>query len=192
MLVIYEFIFLLISHKCMFTNTDVPIYIQDTSLYRTDCSTLKMGQYICPDPDYDLIDPQTQQPRGCSRENKAKVDCKAADGIICNESNSTIFKKEIPCKWTNGYSFETALLLSVFLGMFGVDRFYLGYPAIGLLKFCTLGFMFLGQLVDVILIATQVVGPADGSHYVIPYYGAGINIIKSDNGTFRLPQNDWR
>ena len=91
----------------------------------------------------------------------------------------------------NGYSFETALLLSVFLGMFGADRFYLGYPAIGLLKFCTLGFMFLGQLIDVILIATQVVGPADGSYYVIPYYGAGISIVKSDNFTYRLPQSDW-
>jgi TM2 domain-containing membrane protein YozV len=68
----------------------------------------------------------------------------------------------------NGYSFETALLLSIFLGMFGVDRFYLGYPAIGLAKFCTLGFMFLGQLIDIVLIATQVVGPADGSAYVIP------------------------
>jgi len=83
------------------------------------------------------------------------------------------------------------LLLSIFLGMFGADRFYLGYPAIGLLKFCTLGFMFLGQLVDIILIATQVVGPADGSYYVIPYYGAGIEVVRSNNWTFRLQQQDW-
>ena len=27
------------------------------------------------------------------------------------------------CNWTNGYHFDTALLLSVFLGMFGADRF---------------------------------------------------------------------
>lgn len=75
--------------------------------------------------------------------------------------------------------------------MFGIDRFYLGYWGIGLLKLCTLGFMFFGQLVDIILIATQVVTPADGSSYVIPYYGARIQNCRSDNWTYRLPQNDW-
>jgi len=159
--------------------------------FTVNCSTLRMGQFLCPDPDYDFIDPATQQPKGCTEKGRAPVRCKAADGIICNETSNSTFTREIPCKWTNGYSFETALLLSIFLGMFGADRFYLGYPAIGLLKFCTLGFMFLGQLVDVILIATQVVGPSDGSNYVIPYYGAGITIITSDNWTYRFPQSDW-
>lgn len=93
--------------------------------------------------------------------------------------------------YRNGYHLDTTLLLSVFLGMFGVDRFYLGYPGIGLLKFCTLGGMFLGQLIDIVLIALQVVGPADGSAYVIPYYGAGIHIVRSDNTTYRLPRDDW-
>lgn len=76
--------------------------------------------------------------------------------------------------------------------MFGLDRFYLGYPAIGLAKFCTLGFMFLGQLIDIILIATQVVLPADGSSYVIPYYGPRLEVIRSDNTTYRLVQEDWK
>ncbi|OAD58089.1 hypothetical protein WN48_00889 [Eufriesea mexicana] len=139
-----------------------------------------MGQYICPHPDYDFIDPKTQQPKGCTKENKAKVLCLAADGLICTETKNNTFKKDISCKWTNGYSFETSLLLSIFLGMFGADRFYLGYPALGLLKLSTLGFLFLGQFADVILIATQIVGPADGSHYVMPYYGAGIHIDIDD------------
>lgn len=75
--------------------------------------------------------------------------------------------------------------------MFGIDRFYLGYPAIGLAKFCTLGFMFLGQLADIILISMQYVTPADGSAYVIPYYGPRVEVIKSDNFTYRLKQDNW-
>ena len=32
------------------------------------------------------------------------------------------FTKKVDCEWTNGKSFSVALLLSVFLGMLGVDR----------------------------------------------------------------------
>ncbi|XP_050502714.1 TM2 domain-containing protein CG10795 [Diabrotica virgifera virgifera] len=161
--------------------------------FEIDCSAVRMGQYLCPDPSYldEMVDPKTQQLKGCTKENKAKVRCITANGLICTESGNNTFYKEMPCKWTNGYSFETTLLLSIFLGMFGIDRFYLGYPAIGLAKFCTLGFMFLGQLVDIILISTQTVTPADGSYYVMPYYGPRVEVIKSDNNTFRLGQDDW-
>lgn len=166
-------------------------------LVTVDCSTLRIGQYICPDPTIDQIDPETQQFRGCVKgkdvpaDGEAEVRCIVAEGIICNETNNSTFWKKLPCKWTNGYSLEIALLLSVFLGMFGLDRFYLGYPGIGLAKLCTLGFMFLGQLLDIILIAAQVVGPSDGSAYVIPYYGAGVTVIRSGNETYLLPQADW-
>lgn len=71
--------------------------------------------------------------------------CEAAPGILCTPFCNSTFLKEVECLWTNGYSFDTALLLSVFLGMFGIDRFYLGYPAIGCLKFATLGFFFIGE-----------------------------------------------
>ena len=83
------------------------------------------------------------------------------------------------------------LLIPVFLGMFGADRFYLGYPALGLLKFSTLGFFFLGHLLDIILIASQVVGPADESSYVISYYGPKVDIIRLNNDTQRRPMDDW-
>lgn len=43
---------------------------------KVDCGTLRMGQYMCPDPDVNyiqqLIDPKTQQLRGCTPENKGK------------------------------------------------------------------------------------------------------------------------
>ena len=41
----------------------------------------------------------------------------------------------------------------------------------GLLKLCTLGFVFIGHLIDFLLILTQVVGPADRSGYYAPFYG---------------------
>ncbi|XP_071441073.1 TM2 domain-containing protein biscotti [Hetaerina americana] len=165
--------------------------VEFDSIYETDCSNLRLGQYICPDPSYDLVDPKTQQPRGCTKMNLAKVLCRAADGIICHDTKNSTFYKNIPCKWTNGYSFETALLLSIFLGMFGVDRFYLGYPGHGLLKLCSLGYMFIGQLYDILKIATQTLRPADGSYYVMAYFGPGIEVIRSNNETFKLPQDDW-
>ncbi|XP_045626197.1 TM2 domain-containing protein biscotti [Procambarus clarkii] len=156
--------------------------------YYTNCSSLLAGQFLCTEAN---IDPRTQQPRGCTKAGRTKVVCTSAPGIVCTETNNGTFEREIPCRYTNGYSYETALLLSVFLGMFGIDRIYLGYYAVGLAKFCTLGFLFLGQLIDIILIATQTVGPADGSHYVISYYGAGIEVIRMDNMTYRMPQEDW-
>jgi TM2 domain-containing membrane protein YozV len=150
--------------------------------YTVNCEQeLRTGQYLCNELN---IDPQTQQLAGCTSDNSAPVNCTAVEGIVCLESGNNTFSRRVPCDWTNGYSFETALLLSVFFGMFGADRFYLGYPAIGVLKFCTLGFMFFGQLVDVILIATQVLRPSDGSSYVINYYGPKLTIVGADNETF--------
>lgn len=167
-------------------NDDKP---GDAKPIESDCSTLLKGQYLCTSLD---IDSETQQPRDCNRDTqKSKQTCKAAPGIICKETHNSSFIKEIPCKWTNGYHFDTALMLSIFLGMFGADRFYLGHPAIGLLKFSTLGFFFLGHLLDIVLIASQVVGPADGSHYVINYFGAGLDIIKSNEDTAKREQSDW-
>lgn len=55
-----------------------------------------------------------------------------------------------------------AVLLSVFLGTLGIDRFYLGYPVLGILKLITAGGCGVWWLIDLILIATGVVTDADG------------------------------
>ena len=60
---------------------------------------------------------------------------------------------------------NTALILSILVGGLGVDRFYLGYTGMGILKLLTGGCFGVLWLIDLINIATGKLGPADGSPY---------------------------
>ncbi|XP_018409350.1 PREDICTED: TM2 domain-containing protein 1 [Nanorana parkeri] len=157
------------------------------------CDDLRLGQYICLDPE---INPVTQEPVKCANLT-AMAPCYPAPNISCKDSagNVTTFSgKEVgffrafPCRNVNGYSYKVAVALSLFLGWLGADRFYLGYPALGMLKFCTVGFCGIGSLIDFILIAMQIVGPSDGSSYIIDYYGARLIHLSINNETFRETQ----
>ena len=59
----------------------------------------------------------------------------------------------------------TALILSILTGGLGIDRFYLGYTGMGILKLLTAGCFGVLYIIDIINIATGKLLPADGSAY---------------------------
>ncbi len=86
-----------------------------------------------------------------------------------NGSNSLFSEEKQPLpekKKTSGSgrSQLIALFLAIFLGAFGVHRFYLGYTGMGLLYLFTAGLCGIGALVDIILIATGNLRPYDGDY----------------------------
>jgi len=67
-----------------------------------------------------------------------------------------------PAPATGAKSQTAAFLLSYFLGIFGVDRFYLGYTGLGILKLLTCGGVGIWAIVDVILIGIGNLKDAQG------------------------------
>ena len=59
-------------------------------------------------------------------------------------------------------SYIAAMILAWFLGVFGVDRFYLGYTGIGLAKLFTFGGLGIWAFIDFILIALRRVPDRQG------------------------------
>jgi TM2 domain-containing membrane protein YozV len=61
---------------------------------------------------------------------------------------------------------STAFLLSLFLGGFGADRFYLGYTGLGLVKLFTLGGLGVWSLIDFLVVGMGFARDVEGNTLV--------------------------
>lgn len=92
-----------------------------------------------------------------------RATCRVKSHVVCL-GKRTFYKNKL-CFWTNGYSWSTTMLLSITLGGFGVDRFYLGHWKEGIGKLFSFGGLGVWTIIDVILISIGYISPGDGSVY---------------------------
>ena len=93
---------------------------------------------------YSLQDLATQARAGVLRSNTM---VKRADG-----TGAWFLASELPGVFSDKDWLST-LLISFLVGWFGIDRFYLGYTGLGILKLITFGGCGIWYVVDLILIA---------------------------------------
>uniref|UniRef100_A0A8C2PUI9 TM2 domain containing 1 n=1 Tax=Cyprinus carpio TaxID=7962 RepID=A0A8C2PUI9_CYPCA len=148
----------------------------DNSTYCNFSLTVLM--YVCKEP---KIDDATQEPENC----KDRLAWGGSALILQTETSRFKFYEladlsSQPCTVT-GYD---GRLCSMFLVNVWLTLCLLP----GLLKFCTVGFCGIGSLVDFMLISMQIVGPSDGSDYIVDYYGARLTRLSITNETYRRTQ----
>ena len=69
-------------------------------------------------------------------------------------------------------SFGWALVWSLFGGVLGIDRFYVGRPVLGVLKLVTAGGWFIWWLVDVLLLVSGSMRDGHGNRITVPEAGS--------------------
>ncbi|HYO44420.1 MAG TPA: NINE protein [Candidatus Limnocylindrales bacterium] len=102
---------------------------------------------------YSIMDLQAQARAGYIR---SMTMVRRADGV-----GTWFVAGEIPGVFSDK-DWMTAVLLSFFVGVLGIDRFYLGHTGLGILKLITLGGCGIWALIDLILIAMGNVNDSNG------------------------------
>jgi len=74
------------------------------------------------------------------------------------------FNKFIKCQLKSNIKWNYALILSITLGGFGMDRFYLGSWQEGFGKVFSFGGLGFWTVIDIILIWVGYIKPADGNY----------------------------
>lgn len=99
--------------------------------------------------------------------DKFCYNCKAetaANATICMKCGVAL-KKENPIDG-EGKDWLTTLLLCIFLGAFGIHRFYTGHTGIGVVQLLTLGGCGIWALIDLIMIIVGSFKDAKGNKLV--------------------------
>jgi hypothetical protein len=102
---------------------------------------------------FSILDLQAQAKAGYIRPTTM---VRRADGV-----GTWFVAGEIPGVFSDK-DWLTAVLLSFFVGVLGIDRFYLGHTGLGILKLITLGGCGIWALIDLILIAMGNVRDSNG------------------------------
>jgi hypothetical protein len=102
---------------------------------------------------YTLMDLQAQARAGVIR---ATTMVRRADGV-----GTWFTAGEMPGVFSDK-DWLVTILISFFLGTLGIDRFYLGYTGLGILKLITLGLCGIWWLIDLIMLVTGSLKDSNG------------------------------